>query len=296
MKQVIAVDIGGTKIRAGLVDEVGHIVKVKDIPTESKKGGEHVLSRTQTLISDLMTDHVSGIGIGTAGQINLEGKILSATDTFPNWAGIALQERLKKHFNCTVRVVNDVQAMALGEMYFGEGKGVQDFLCLALGTGVGGAIVSQGKLIRGSNGAAGEIGHMVIHTGGRKCPCGKQGCMEAYVSGTALAIRYEERSKVKKSGRGIIQDVSQGDPIAMMLLTEYVDDLISGISSLIAIFNPSRVILGGGVAESLVPYLDDINLKVHRQLSQASAHNFSIVHSQLDGEGMLLGASTLILK
>jgi glucokinase len=296
MKQAIAVDIGGTKIRAGLVDEDGQIFNVKDIPTESKCGGEHVLSRTQTLINDLMTDRVSGIGIGTAGQINLEGKVLSATDTFPNWAGIALQERVEQHYNCTVRVVNDVQAMALGEMYFGEGKGVQDFLCLAIGTGVGGAIVSQGKLIRGSNGSAGEIGHMVIQTGGRKCPCGKQGCLEAYVSGTALATRYEERFRVKKSGRGIIEDVSQGNSFATVLLKEYVDDLVTGISSLTAIFNPSKVILGGGVAESLVPYLDEINSKVHSQLSQASARNFSIVHSQLNGEGMLLGAASLILK
>jgi glucokinase len=184
--------------------------------------------------------------------------------------------------------------MALGELSFGAGKDVQDFLCLALGTGVGGAIVSHGKLVRGTSGAAGEVGHMLFHPGGRRCPCGKSGCLEAYVSGQALEARYQEKNGVKKAGLDIIRGAQESDWAARALMEEYVNDLAQGIASLVTVLNPRKVILGGGVVQSLPYYLPSLEEKVVGRLSRAAALDFALVLSALGDGAMLLGAGSLL--
>jgi glucokinase len=294
MKTALGMDIGGTKIRGAIVSEDGSLLDIKEIPTEARFGGEHVLTQLKALIDQLMHKEICGIGIGTAGQVNLNGEILSATDTFPNWSGIALQKRLEIGYQLPVRVVNDVQAMALGELHFGEGKMVKDFICLALGTGVGGAVVAEGKLIRGSNGAAGEIGHMTIREGGRKCPCGKKGCLEAYASGSALLDLYKERTSVSKTGPEIFNSALNGELNAHTIINEYISNLVTGIASLAAIFNPTKVILGGGVADALDVYLAGINTEVKQKVSDAAGLNLTIVKSKINGGIIPLGAASLV--
>lgn len=294
MKKAIGIDIGGTKIRGGVIREDGKLLYVRETPTEAKRGGKEVMERVAQLIQQLSTEEIIGIGVGATGQVGLQGEILSATETFPDWAGIHLQKELQQRFKLPVRVINDGQAMARGERSFGAGKDVQDFLCLALGTGVGGAIVSQGKLVRGTNGAAGEVGHMLFHPDGRLCPCGKNGCWEAYVSGHALEARYQEKNGVKKKGIDIIRRAQEGEREAHALLEEYVDDLAKGIASLVTLLNPRKVILGGGVAQSLPHYLPSVEEKVVRRLSRAAAIDFALVLSTLGDGAMLLGAGSLL--
>ncbi|MED4750784.1 ROK family protein [Brevibacillus choshinensis] len=294
MKKAIGIDIGGTKIRGGVIREDGKLLSVREMPTEAKRGGKEVMERVAQLIQQLSKEEIIGIGVGATGQVGLQGEILSATETFPDWAGIHLQKELHERFQLPVRVINDGQAMALGELSFGAGKDVQDFLCLALGTGVGGAIVSQGKLVRGTNGAAGEVGHMLFHPAGRRCPCGKSGCLEAYVSGHALEARYLERNGVKKAGLDIIRGAQECDQAARILMEEYVDDLAMGIASLVTVLNPRKVILGGGVAQSLPFYLPSVEEKVVGRLSYAAALDFTLVLSTLGDGAMLLGAGSVL--
>ncbi len=294
MKKAIGIDVGGTKIRGGLIREDGILVTVREIPTEAKRGGKAVMERIALLIRELSSEEIIGVGIGATGQVGLHGEILSATETFPDWAGIHLERELQERIGLPVRVVNDVQAMALGERAYGEGKNTRDFLCLALGTGVGGAIISHGELVRGSSGAAGEVGHMLLHPNGRRCPCGNSGCMEAYVSGRALEERYREEHGLVRTGTQIIREARAGDVAAYFVWEAYLNDLAMGIASLVTVLNPSKVILGGGVAQSLSPDLPALEKGVMRRLSHAAARNFGLVLSGLGDAAMLLGACSLL--
>lgn len=296
MKAALGIDIGGTKIRAGLVREDGDLLAVVEMKTEADKGASHVVSRILSIVEQFSNYQFEGVGIGTAGQVGLDGTILSATQTFPGWSGIELEKTISSETCLPVKIVNDVQAMALGELNFGEGKGIQNFLCLALGTGVGGAIVVDGKLYRGASGAAGEMGHLVIRHGGRKCPCGKNGCLEAYVSGTALAERYTRKFGDSKKSTVIIQESLLGNKDAVEVMRELLDELACGLASLAAVFNPEKIILGGGLAEGLIPYLPSLSDKVGQQLSPAAQRPLKLSISTLGGNAMILGASSLILK
>ena len=293
MKAALGIDIGGTTIRAGLLRADGSMDQIKEISTEAGRGGQHVVSRVISLIQQYEHAELIGIGIGTAGQVDFAGTILSGTKTIPGWAGISLAETIQEAFQLPVRVVNDVQAMALGELHFGEGRGVQHFLSLALGTGVGGAIVLNGRLYRGASGAAGEMGHMVIREGGRSCPCGKKGCLEAYASGVSLSQQYAERTGRAVSGSDLMQLVREGDVHATEVMSRYIDDLACGIASLATIFNPEKIVLNGGVSEGLTPFLSILTEKVEAQLSQAIKNTFQLSISSLGGKAMLLGAASL---
>jgi glucokinase len=292
----LGIDIGGTKIRAGLVDEKGAIGQIKEMATEAEQGGYHIIDRLLTLIDAYSGTPVLGIGIGTSGQVGLDGSILSATHTFPEWAGIALEKIIAGKTGYPARVINDVQAMALGELYFGEGRSVHHFLCLALGTGVGGAIVIDRKLYRGESGSAGEFGHLVIRSGGAPCPCGKKGCLEAYVSGAGLVRRYKEKTGQNKTTYDFLHDVRAGHKEAAALFNECMDDLICGLSSLCEMFNPQKIILGGGLAGAFQDYLPYITGRMKGQISFSSASCIELSSSFLGGNAMLLGAAGLILK
>lgn len=296
MKSALGIDVGGTKIRAGLVREDGHIGRMTEIKTEAEKGSTHVVNRILSLVEAFSDEEIMGIGIGAAGQVGLDGTILSATKTIPGWAGTQLQKTITQQTNLPAKVVNDVQAMALGELYFGNGKGIEHFLCLALGTGIGGAIVCEGKLFRGASGAAGEMGHLVIHSHGRSCPCGKKGCLEAYISGTALSERYTGRLGVKKSATEFFEDARVDKLEAKDLFNQFLDDLVCGLASLGTIFNPQRIILGGGLGERLKEYLPEIKNKLTNELSHAAMMPLQLSISKLEGSAMILGAASLILK
>lgn len=296
MKAALGIDVGGTKIRAGLVREDGSIQQMIEVRTEAEKGGLHVVSRILSLVHSYSDDDISGIGIGTAGQVGLDGTILSATSKFVDWGGVELERMISSETKLPAKVVNDVQAMALGELYYGEGIGLKHFLCLALGTGVGGAIVCEGNLYRGASGAAGEIGHLIIRSNGKSCPCGKKGCLEAYVSGTALSQRYTEIIGVQSATYELLEDARLDKYEAKKLVHEFLDDLLCGLSSLGDIFNPQKIILGGGLAESLISYMPLLAGKLTNELSTAAALPIRLSISQLGGSAMILGAASLILK
>ena len=192
----IGIDLGGSKIAAGLVGEDGSLRERRVVPTSASRGVARVLTELVELISDLRDRardegiEVQCVGVATSGAVDPERGVLAAsTDALPGFEGLRLREELEQLASLRVAVLNDVQAMALGEQRFGVGKEAGDVLYVAVGTGVGGAMTRAGTLVVGAHGFAGDIGHVLIDasSAGRRCPCGSPGHLEAYVSGPALA-------------------------------------------------------------------------------------------------------------
>jgi glucokinase len=260
---VIGVDVGGTKINAGVVNTQGEVLCMVSLATMA--GEARTVERIEQVIRDLIAEgersmpglRLKGIGVGSAGQIDwASGSIRSASELIPGYAGTALKDILQEHFQLPVIVDNDVNVLALTEKLLGAGQGVEHFLCLALGTGVGGALVVDGRLVHGAWGGGGELGHISVDFGGIPCVCGGIGCLEQYASGTSIARRMCE--KLARNGksdesvdtREVFARWHAGDATANELMQETVAALGSAIASLIHMFNPSLIVIGGGVAEA----------------------------------------------
>lgn len=288
MRYAIGVDIGGTGIQIAYVKDGKEIIKTIKIKTEAQKGGQDVLRRIGDEIDQLIDDKVEGIGIGTAGQITNDGTIKASTANFKDWVGLNLKKELGKRFDLPIEVVNDVQAMALGEMMVGYNY--SNMVSLALGTGVGGAIIANGKLYRGTNGSAGEIGHTVLVPDGRSCPCGSEGCVETYLSGTALKNAYYRLTKTHKDGKEIFE---MNDEASIRIVEEFTNYLVITLSNIANTFAPDAIILSGGVAESLKPIIKTIEKKTQDHALNAN-NNIKVHVSKLFGDAMIIGAASTI--
>jgi ROK family. len=193
MKKVIGIDIGGTKILGGVIGSNGDLIKFKETSTDAYLGRDHILKKLFGVLDDLFDTDIEGIGIGSAGRINFNtGEVIYATDNLPGWTGINLKEIISQKYKTKTIVENDVNAAIVGENWLGSAKSFKDVLMITLGTGVGGAIILDGKLIRGSHFSAAEIGHTILYPDGKRCNCGQNGCVEQYISGTAIYKRYNE--------------------------------------------------------------------------------------------------------
>lgn len=289
-KKAIGIDIGGTKIQIALVKEDGSIISNEIIPTLAHRGGQDIIDRIALQVNQIQKeyDHIEGIGIGTAGQVK-HGKIISATSSFKDWININLAQEMQTRCNLDCKVINDVQSMLLGEQKFSNAG--HNVLAVAIGTGVGGAIISDGKLIQGESQSAGEIGHMILYPQGRKCPCGNSGCLEAYLAGPAIEKRYFEISKEKLSAKEIFVEDNLNK---QFVIYEAINNLIFALVSLINITSPQKVILSGGVCQSLEKYLDYIKENVKSQVLKAN-EDIEIEISNLLADAMILGAASQFL-
>ena len=191
MTKVLGIDIGGTKIRMGVIDANGEIFYDEQVPTAFPL---YAYLEQQVLRVLALHPEVAAIGIGTHGFVDpKEGRVIYATDILPGWTGTAVKEQLEKATGKLVELENDANCVALAESKFGAAKGLDRVVCLTLGTGLGGGVLWDGKLLSGGrHGGAGELGHMLLYPGGVLCPCGRKGCGEQYVSGTAIRRRIKE--------------------------------------------------------------------------------------------------------
>lgn len=287
-----AVDIGGTNIQIAVVHQDQGILFKKEIPSLAHEGGESIKNRISQEINALKKEYPEaiGVGIGTAGQINNQGQIESATKVFKDWVGYPLAQKLREACDLPVKVINDVQAMALGEMHFGFQY--QNMIALAMGTGVGGAIIQNGTLIRGETGAAGELGHLILKPQGRACPCGQFGCVEAYLSGPALERAYHHIRDKEKSAKAIFESKEAFD---QSLVQNYLENMIHTLSSLTNIFAPEAIVLSGGVAHSLGPWIPFIEENVRKRVLKIN-QSVKIKQSKLLSDAMLLGAASLFFQ
>lgn len=289
--KVLVFDVGGTSIKYGYcIDNT--LVDMKETPTEAKKGGQHILD---TLISLIRTQEgYDAIGISTAGQVNAdEGYIIYANENIPNYTGIRIREVLEREFHVPVVVENDVNSAAMGEAIYGAGKAYPDFLCLTYGTGVGGAIVRDKKVYHGSSFSAAEFGAIVTHAEERiNSTSFFDGCYERYASTTALVRSAMAYHPALDSGRKIFENLD--DPNVMAILDSWVDEIMLGLSSLTHIFNPSCIVLGGGImVQPLI--MEKIRQKKSRFIMPSFCH-VQILPAELGNSAGLLGACYLAVQ
>lgn len=263
---IIGVDLGGTKILAGLLTPEGRVLKTIKQPTPGTAGADEIMDRICASITELRAlvsecDQLAGIAVGAPGPLYYPEGIISTTPNL-GWKNVNLKKGLTQRLHREVIVENDGNMAALAEAHYGQKGRYRHLLYLTISTGIGGGIIIDGKIYRGRDGGAGEFGHMVIDPRGPVCGCGRHGCFEAMASGTALAreanqlLRKGQGQKMKENAadpnaltaRDVSRAASSGDPEALALVNQLAQCVGMGISNLISIFNPEIVVLGGGVA------------------------------------------------
>ncbi len=299
MNDILAFDIGGTNIKYGIISPKGAIVERHQIPTEAGRGGAALLERIAVTAENMLSGHkkIYGIAVSSAGQISpATGDVIYATGNIPGWTGIPLGSYLKERLGLPVYVENDVNAAALGEQWQGAGRGSRDFLCITVGTGIGGAIVTEGKIYHGLRGAAGELGHILFEKDGRICTCGRRGCFEQYGSMGALVNYVIERGKKDFiypgiDGIMIIEEAKKGNGLCAEAVEWLCGNLAAGIASLVHIFNPSLVILGGGFSEENHEIIEQIRNRVRSCIMPSFQEGFDLLPARCGNSSGMLGAA-----
>jgi glucokinase len=308
---VVALDIGGTKLNAGLVDADGHVLLRRRRPTPAAAGGAAVYAAVESLIAELIAaapGPVTAIGVGTPGHVDFAtGDIVWCTPNLPGWSGMPLASKLSAHFGIPAVADNDANAALYGEIWQGGAKGCQHALLLTLGTGVGGGILSHGQVIRGHRGGAAELGHIIIAIDGRACNCGQAGCLESYASGSAIGAMAREqladgRPSAMLTAAGSVAAVTAhhvfdafrtGDATAAAVMADLADHLAVGIVTLVNIFQPERLLIGGGVASQGESLMTLLRTAVRRRFCHAPLADDLLGLAELGEEAGLIGAAGL---
>jgi len=305
MEVVLGVDIGGTNMKLCLLSCSGKVIEEGMIPTVQEEGVEGAASRVNRwLVDNSFNEYrLAGVGIGCAGLINKDDGVVISSPNLPGWEGASLKDVFKGVLGRDVIVENDANCAAFGEYASGAGKNSNTFVCITLGTGVGGGIIVDGKLLTGSRGFAGEIGHIVIDPSGPECGCGRRGCLEAFIGASAIVRMFMEELKKRRPGAladldGItVRDISayarDGDMVAIDVLKMTGKYLAMGLSVLMHLLNPDVVAVGGGVANAgeliLEPARDELKgLLMHRVLGEVK-----IVRAELGSMASALGSAFL---
>lgn len=284
--RIAVIDIGGTNIKSGVWED-GEIKEVKENPTNAGLGGPHVMQMVTGILEEVQD--FQAVGISTAGQVDTaKGMILYANENIPGYTGTRIKETVEKKFHVPTAVLNDVNSAAAGEAFYGVGKNQEDFLCLTYGTGVGGAIVINREVYNGSGYSAGEFGGIVTHPEDRNPEEDMfSGCYERYASTTALVNRVGKAFPELDSGRKIFAQI--GVPEVKELIDQWILEIVYGLVTLVHIFNPSMIVLGGGVMEQ-----EYVAGKVREQLKKqimTSFGNVEIAPAQLGNMAGMLGAA-----
>lgn len=310
---ILAIDIGGTKLAGGLVTPDGRVHFAKTVATRAQEGGEAVMGRVIDLVLDLIRMAApepglipSAIGVGTGGKVVLEeGSISYATSAIPGWSGMPVRARLADAAGLPVQVETDGNAMALGEAIFGAGAGYSFVVGITVGTGIGGGIVLDRRIFHGAHGFSNNVGHIILDYNGRMCPCGKQGCLEAYASATAMTAsfasrigktRLREEFGLDPKNFGVKEIsilASAGVPEAVAILKEGAVYLGIGIASIINLLDPDIVVVGGGAAQSGEIYFSQLQSTAAERALPGSA-SIPVVPARLSTWANLVGAACIV--
>jgi glucokinase-like ROK family protein len=313
-KYYVGIDLGGTFIKGGIVDDLGNVLVQDKAPTQSDKGGETVAQNIATLVSALLkkanltTADVVGIGMGAPGMIESSTGVVIFSNNL-NWWEFPLASMVAKKTNLPVKMANDANVAALGEVKFGAAKKYNSAIMITLGTGVGGGIVVDGKLIEGNRSAGAELGHSVIVVDGEQCTCGRKGCLEAYASATAL-IRETKRAMTANPNSKMWEvgsldavngktafDYYNADESAKAVVDSYVKHLACGLTNFANIFRPEAIILGGGVCAQGENLLKPVQKLLDKELfAGEKGPQVPIVIAELENSAGLLGAAALLME
>ena len=313
-KYYIGIDLGGTYIKGGLVDDLGNIIVEDKIPTETEFGAERVMDNIAALVKKLLKtanmspSDVEGVGMGVPGMIDSKSGTVIFSNNL-NWKDVKIAEGVSERTGIKVKIANDANVAALGESVFGAGNSYDDCILITLGTGVGSGIIVGNKLVEGNKSAGAELGHMVIVDGGEQCTCGRRGCFEAYASATALirdtkrAMLAHKDSKmweigdIEKVGGKTAFDYCEKDVYAKQVVDNYIEKLGCGIANIANIFRPNAVMLGGGVCgqgDSLIKPLQKV---VDREIFAGDlGPACPVVIAKLGNRAGTLGAAALLME
>ncbi len=287
----MVLDIGGTAIKSGLFD--GETLSdIQETPTEAGLGGAHVVQRSKDIIASYRECcPFDRIGISTAGQVDpVSGQIIYANENIPGYTGTRLGEIIAQTFHVPTAVENDVNAAAIGESVFGAGKGRREFVCLTYGTGVGGAIFSDGRLYSGCSYSAGEFGAIVTHPEDRDIGSDMfSGCYEKYASVTALVKSAVQMDPTLDSGRKIFERIDE--PEVRALVDRWTTEIVYGLITIVHMLNPECVILGGGIMEQPC-VLEQLREKLYPNIMPSFRH-VQIKRAALGNRAGMLGAAVL---
>lgn len=309
------VDIGGTKIELNIVNESGVVLAQKRIPTDVQGGASSIIRDIATACKS-MNDQ-SGLkptatGVGVAGQITAKTGLIRFAPNL-RWKDFPLKDELEKHLSIPVAVTNDVRAAAWGEWLFGAGENVEDVVCIFLGTGVGGAVVSGGRMLTGSNNSAGELGHITLEINGPQCTCGHRGCFEAFAGGWAIAknaramvendpmagkaiFELAQSDLEKVSAREVLKAAAEGDPLAVSIVDEVLEAIAAASIGIVNAFNPSKLIFGGGLGLALPKLVEYVQEQIEHHALKSSSENLQVVAARLGENAGAIGAATYALK
>jgi glucokinase len=314
MKKFIGCDLGGTNLRAAIVDvETGEILGSKSIPTLAKEGHDAVIQRISVLIHEIIReagmqkDEIGGVGIGVPGMLDLEkGEVLFLPNLPGTWPNVPLRERITKLTGLPTDLLNDVRAITYGELNFGAGRGAENMVVFAIGTGIGGGVVVNGQLHLGIGGTGGELGHLTIDFNGPKCGCGNYGCLEVYASGPALAAMGVkavlqglttsiadlcEMDLSKITPELIAKAANEGDQIATEIFEKAGAYIGVAAANMCASIGPKKIVIAGGVAQAGDLLLDPIRKEIKQRVFIMPIEQVEIIQAELGDNAGVIGVA-----
>ncbi|MDZ4724307.1 MAG: ROK family protein [candidate division Zixibacteria bacterium] len=307
------IDIGGTSIKYGLVDDKGKVLFKEQKPTLVEKGAEPLIHLVTNIAESLLyhaaeEEHtIRWLGVGTPGSVDSKtGRVISQSPNIAGWEGMEIGGILKQRLNLPVHVDNDVNMMSLAESRFGAAAGYNSVVCVAVGTGVGGGVIFNGQLWRGANHTAGEIGHMTIDYNGPLCRCGNKGCIEVFCSSAAIMARTSEHLKhgltpifqdvldgslSNLNVRKLFAAVKKGDEVALQVINETASYLGAGLASVVNLLNPEIVVIGGGVADGGGGFVEAVAAEIRRRAFKPAVSNLRVAKASLGNDAGFIGAA-----
>lgn len=322
-KWIIGVDLGGTNIVVGALPMDGgdgEVLALRSVPTDAQRGAKFVVDRIIGLIQEVRAevvserggtpDDVAGIGIGSPGPLDRRtGTVINTPNL--GWRNFPLRDLIANAVGLPACLDNDANCATYGEWWLGAAKNVDNLVGLTLGTGIGGGIVLNGEIFHGVSDAAGEIGHMTIDSTGRRCKCGNYGCLEAYASGPAIALRAVEGIEVgaesllpalvdgrleNVTAATVYEAVVLGDPYANEVMRETAKFLGAGIANIINILNPEMIVIAGGVTRAGDHLFVPLRAEVRRRAFKSAEERCQIVSARLPGTAGVIGAAAVFKK
>lgn len=307
----IGIDLGGTSVKYALIDNEGVFHFQGKLPSKADVSAEAVIGQLVAASKETMASAqqlgvaVEGIGIGTPGIVDETNRIvLGGAENIKGWENLNLADRIEAETGLPVQMSNDANLMGLGETMYGAGQGARNVVFLTIGTGIGGAVVIDGKLFNGFANRGTELGHVPLIANGEPCACGSVGCLEHYASTSALVRRFSKRASESGisfpneeiNGELIVRLYKEGDKLATESLEEHCDFLGHGIAGFINIFSPQRIVIGGGLSEAGDFYIQKVSEKAHRYAMADCAVNTRIMAASLGNKAGSIGAASLVFS
>lgn len=298
MNVYFAIDIGGTSVKLGLVDETGTVLAKNEESVSFDGWKTPILTTVLRAAEDFLKaqskkpEDLKGIAVSATGQIDSKaGVVVGTCGNLPNYIGSPIKEKLEEKFGLPVTVANDANCMCLGEVWVGGARGYTDVIGITIGTGVGGGILTGGRLLEGSRGLGGELGHFRTHAvNGAICTCGAAGCWERYAATSALVRSARSYKPEWDNGRIIFEQAKAGNARLKALIEDWVDEIAQGLEGMVHIFNPQLILIGGGVSSQQELLIEPLAEKVRRNVMPAFAEGLEIRAAELHNDAGMVGA------